>query len=64
MRGRDAEVCINLAETLDDHDDVQTVYSDFDIPDPQRLGPIRLRARRDLLRLAMPRRRLVRARRL
>jgi YebC/PmpR family DNA-binding regulatory protein len=35
MRGRDAEVCINLAETLDDHDDVQTVYSDFDVPEDE-----------------------------
>ena len=33
--GRDAEVCLNLAETLDDHDDVQNVYSDFDIPDEE-----------------------------
>jgi YebC/PmpR family DNA-binding regulatory protein len=28
---RDAEVCLNLVEALDDHDDVQTVFSDFDI---------------------------------
>jgi len=33
LSGRDAEVAINLAEALDDHDDVQTVYSDFDISD-------------------------------
>lgn len=33
LAGRDAEVAINLAEALDDHDDVQTVYSDFDISD-------------------------------
>jgi YebC/PmpR family DNA-binding regulatory protein len=33
ITGRDAEVCLNLAETLDDHDDVQNVYSDFDISD-------------------------------
>ena len=33
LTGRDAEVAINLAEALDDHDDVQTVYSDFDISD-------------------------------
>jgi transcriptional/translational regulatory protein YebC/TACO1 len=26
---------MNLAETLDDHDDVQTVYSDFDIPEDE-----------------------------
>jgi YebC/PmpR family DNA-binding regulatory protein len=33
--GRDAEVCLNLAETLDDHDDVQNVYSDFDISEEE-----------------------------
>jgi YebC/PmpR family DNA-binding regulatory protein len=33
VTGRDAEVCLNLAEALDDHDDVQNVYSDFDISD-------------------------------
>lgn len=32
---RDAEVAINLAEMLDDHDDVQHVYSDFDISDEE-----------------------------
>jgi YebC/PmpR family DNA-binding regulatory protein len=31
ITGRDAEVAVNLAEALDDHDDVQNVYSDFDI---------------------------------
>jgi YebC/PmpR family DNA-binding regulatory protein len=38
--GRDAEVAVNLAEALDDHDDVQNVYSDFDISDEElaRLG--------------------------
>jgi YebC/PmpR family DNA-binding regulatory protein len=35
VRGRDAEVCLNLADTLDDHDDVQTVYADFDIPEDE-----------------------------
>jgi YebC/PmpR family DNA-binding regulatory protein len=35
ISGRDAEVCLNLAETLDDHDDVQNVYSDFDISDEE-----------------------------
>jgi YebC/PmpR family DNA-binding regulatory protein len=35
VRGRDAEVCLNLADTLDDHDDVQNVYSDFDIPEEE-----------------------------
>jgi YebC/PmpR family DNA-binding regulatory protein len=33
--GRDAEVALNLAEALDDHDDVQHVYSDFDISDEE-----------------------------
>jgi YebC/PmpR family DNA-binding regulatory protein len=33
LTGRDAEVALNLAEALDDHDDVQNVYSDFDISD-------------------------------
>jgi YebC/PmpR family DNA-binding regulatory protein len=35
VTGRDAEVCLNLAEALDDHDDVQNVYSDFDIPEDE-----------------------------
>lgn len=35
VRGRDAEVCLNLADTLDDHDDVQSVFSDFDIPEDE-----------------------------
>ncbi len=40
LAGRDAEVAVNLAEALDDHDDVQNVYSDFDISDEElaRLG--------------------------
>jgi YebC/PmpR family DNA-binding regulatory protein len=33
--GREAEVALNLAEALDDHDDVQNVYSDFDISDEE-----------------------------
>ena len=33
--GRDAEVCLNLAEALDDHDDVQNVFSDFDVSDEE-----------------------------
>lgn len=33
--GRDAEVCLNLAEVLDDHDDAQNVYFDFDVPDEE-----------------------------
>ncbi|MBS2018576.1 MAG: YebC/PmpR family DNA-binding transcriptional regulator [Deltaproteobacteria bacterium] len=35
MTGRDAEVCINLVEVLDDHDDVQNVYADFDVSDEE-----------------------------
>ncbi len=35
LAGRDAEVALNLAEMLDDHDDVQNVYSDFDISDDE-----------------------------
>jgi YebC/PmpR family DNA-binding regulatory protein len=35
VAGRDAEVCLNLADTLDDHDDVQNVYADFDISDEE-----------------------------
>jgi YebC/PmpR family DNA-binding regulatory protein len=40
LSGREAEVALNLAEALDDHDDVQNVYSDFDISDEDlaRLG--------------------------
>jgi YebC/PmpR family DNA-binding regulatory protein len=33
VSGRDAEVLIQLAETLDDHDDVAHVYADFDVSD-------------------------------
>jgi YebC/PmpR family DNA-binding regulatory protein len=33
VTGRDAEVLIQLAETLDDHDDVANVYADFDVSD-------------------------------
>lgn len=35
VEGRDAEVCLNLLESLDDHDDVQSVYADFDISDEE-----------------------------
>ncbi len=35
VTGRDAEVCISLAEVLDDHDDVQNVYADFDVSDEE-----------------------------
>lgn len=33
VTGRDAELCLNLADVLDDHDDVQNVYADFDVSD-------------------------------
>ncbi|MGD0677718.1 MAG: YebC/PmpR family DNA-binding transcriptional regulator [Polyangiaceae bacterium] len=33
LAGRDAQVALDLAEVLDDHDDVQTVYADFDVSD-------------------------------
>ena len=33
--GRDAEVVLNLTDALDDHDDVQNVYADFDISDEE-----------------------------
>jgi YebC/PmpR family DNA-binding regulatory protein len=35
VHGRDAEVCLNLADTLDDHDDVQSVYADFDVSEAE-----------------------------
>jgi YebC/PmpR family DNA-binding regulatory protein len=35
VSGRDAEVCLNLLEALDDHDDVQNVYADFDLSDDE-----------------------------
>ena len=35
VAGRDAEVLINLAELLDDHEDVQHVYADFDVSDEE-----------------------------
>lgn len=35
VSGRDAEVCLNLVDTLDDHDDVQNVFADFDISDEE-----------------------------
>jgi YebC/PmpR family DNA-binding regulatory protein len=35
VAGRDAEVCINLVDALDDHDDVQNVYADFDISEEE-----------------------------
>jgi YebC/PmpR family DNA-binding regulatory protein len=33
--GRDAEVCLNLVDALDEHDDVQNVYADFDVSDEE-----------------------------
>lgn len=33
VTGRDAEVCLSLADTLDDHDDSQNVFADFDVSD-------------------------------
>jgi YebC/PmpR family DNA-binding regulatory protein len=40
VTGRDAEVCLQLFEMLDDHDDTQNVYADFDVSDEEmeRLG--------------------------
>jgi YebC/PmpR family DNA-binding regulatory protein len=35
IEGREAELAIQLAEMLDDHDDVQHVYADFDISDEE-----------------------------
>ena len=35
VSGRDAEVLLNLADALDDHDDVQNVYADFDVSDEE-----------------------------
>ena len=35
VTGRDAEVLMNLVEVLDDHDDVQNVYADFDVSDEE-----------------------------
>ncbi len=35
VSGREAEVCLNLVDALDDHDDVQNVFADFDISDEE-----------------------------
>jgi YebC/PmpR family DNA-binding regulatory protein len=35
VTGRDAEVCLALVEALDDHDDVQNVFADFDVPEDE-----------------------------
>ena len=33
LADREAEVALNLVEALDDHDDVQNVYADFEVSD-------------------------------
>jgi transcriptional/translational regulatory protein YebC/TACO1 len=35
LTGRDAEKCLSLFESLDDQDDSQNVYADFDISDEE-----------------------------
>jgi YebC/PmpR family DNA-binding regulatory protein len=35
VTGREAELCLNLADALDDHDDAQNVYADFDVPEDE-----------------------------
>ncbi len=35
VQGRDAEVCLNLVDALDDHDDVQNVFADFDVSEEE-----------------------------
>jgi YebC/PmpR family DNA-binding regulatory protein len=35
LRGREAEVALNLVDALDEHDDVAHVYVDFDVPDDE-----------------------------
>jgi len=35
VTARDAEVCLNLVDALDEHDDVQNVYADFDISEEE-----------------------------
>ncbi len=35
VSGRDAEVCLNLVDALDEHDDVQNVYADFDVSESE-----------------------------
>ncbi|MFT3775092.1 MAG: YebC/PmpR family DNA-binding transcriptional regulator [Minicystis sp.] len=35
VSGRDAELCLNLADALDDHDDAQNVFADFDVPEDE-----------------------------
>ena len=33
LEGREAERMLNLMETLEEHDDINQVYANFDIPD-------------------------------
>jgi transcriptional/translational regulatory protein YebC/TACO1 len=35
ISGRDAEKCLAMFESLDDQDDTQNVYADFDISDEE-----------------------------
>ena len=35
VAGREAEVCLNLVDALDEHDDVQSVHADFDISEDE-----------------------------
>jgi YebC/PmpR family DNA-binding regulatory protein len=35
VEGRDAEVCMNLVDSLEDHDDVQKVYADFELSEAE-----------------------------
>jgi YebC/PmpR family DNA-binding regulatory protein len=35
VSGREAEVCLNLVDALDEHDDVQSVHADFDISEEE-----------------------------
>ena len=35
VAGREAEVCLNLVDALDEHEDVQNVFSDFDVPEDE-----------------------------
>ncbi len=35
VKGRDAEVCLKLVDGFDEHDDVQNVFADFDVPDEE-----------------------------
>jgi len=35
VAGRDAQVALNMADALDDHDDVQNVYSNFDVDEKE-----------------------------